>query len=66
MLKNFKVLDEADRLRLDTFSNDLSTIFVAFPAKRQNLLFSATMTSSVDDISKISFHKPFIYEIKSS
>uniref|UniRef100_A0A2H1VJ25 RNA helicase n=1 Tax=Spodoptera frugiperda TaxID=7108 RepID=A0A2H1VJ25_SPOFR len=48
-LKKIKylVLDEADRLFSESFQDDLETIFNALPAKRQNLLFSATITEDV-------------------
>ncbi|KAJ2724615.1 putative RNA helicase [Coemansia sp. Benny D115] len=43
----FLVLDEADRLLTDTFAPDLAVIMEAIPKKRQTLLFTATMTSSI-------------------
>ncbi|XP_039748371.1 probable ATP-dependent RNA helicase Dbp45A [Pararge aegeria] len=48
-LKKIKylVLDEADRLFSESFQGDLETIFEALPQKRQNLLFSATITDAV-------------------
>ncbi|KAL0879628.1 hypothetical protein ABMA27_003343 [Loxostege sticticalis] len=48
-LKKIKylVLDEADRLFSESFQDDLETIFNALPQKRQNLLFSATITEDV-------------------
>ncbi|XP_072945422.1 probable ATP-dependent RNA helicase Dbp45A isoform X2 [Epargyreus clarus] len=48
-LKKIKylVLDEADRLFSESFEDDLQTIFSALPQKRQNLLFSATITEDV-------------------
>ncbi|KAI8440781.1 hypothetical protein MSG28_009109 [Choristoneura fumiferana] len=50
-LKKIKylVLDEADRLFSESFSDDLETIFNVLPAKRQNLLFSATISEEVRD-----------------
>ncbi|KAJ3372863.1 hypothetical protein GGF31_001400 [Allomyces arbusculus] len=44
----FLVLDEADRLLHPTFSADLEAIFEHLPKKRQTLLFSATMTKSIE------------------
>ncbi|KAJ3366699.1 hypothetical protein GGF32_003343 [Allomyces javanicus] len=44
----FLVLDEADRLLHPTFSADLEAIFEQLPKKRQTLLFSATMTKSIE------------------
>lgn len=43
----YLVLDEADRLFSESFQEDLETIFSALPSKRQNLLFSATITPDV-------------------
>ncbi|OWB57681.1 hypothetical protein B5S28_g3646 [[Candida] boidinii] len=45
----FMVLDEADRLLTDTFSEDLSVCLEGLPAsnKRQTLLFTATVTDAV-------------------
>ncbi|XP_045453364.1 probable ATP-dependent RNA helicase Dbp45A [Melitaea cinxia] len=45
----FLVLDEADRLFSESFQEDLETIFKALPQKRQNLLFSATITDDVKE-----------------
>lgn len=42
------VMDEADRLLEDSFSAALGTIFDNIPKKRQMLLFSATITSSIN------------------
>ncbi|CAH0475351.1 unnamed protein product [Peronospora belbahrii] len=47
-LVKYLVLDEADRLLDVTFAKDLSFIFDKLPAKRQTLLFSATMTANLD------------------
>lgn len=56
----FLVLDEADRLLDDTFANDLQTIFDAIPKRRQTLLFSATMTPEIEQLS-FSTTQPFVY-----
>ncbi|XP_026751796.1 probable ATP-dependent RNA helicase Dbp45A [Galleria mellonella] len=45
----YLVLDEADRLFSESFQDDLETIFNALPQKRQNLLFSATITEDVKE-----------------
>ncbi|KAK1945323.1 DEAD-box ATP-dependent RNA helicase 36 [Phytophthora citrophthora] len=47
-LVKYVVLDEADRLLDVSFAKDLSFIFDRLPAKRQTLLFSATMTANLD------------------
>ncbi|KAI9895612.1 hypothetical protein PsorP6_019637 [Peronosclerospora sorghi] len=49
----YVVLDEADRLLDVSFAKDLSFIFDKLPAKRQTLLFSATMTANLDRLEQI-------------
>lgn len=56
----FLVLDEADRLLDDTFADDLATILDHVPAKRQTLLFSATMTPEIESL-QFKTGKPFVY-----
>jgi len=58
------VLDEADRLLDDldyNFGEQLSTIFAALPANRQTLLFSATLTEKLQEVSELSLKKPFFW-----
>ena len=43
----FVVLDEADRLLESSFEAELRVILQFLPARRQTLLFSATMTRSL-------------------
>lgn len=52
-LIRFLVLDEADRLLDASFAKDLSFILDRMPAKRQTLLFSATMTANLDRLEQI-------------
>jgi superfamily II DNA/RNA helicase len=64
-----KVLDEADRLLDDldfNFGEQLRTIFSSLPTRRQTLLFSATMTEKLKEISELSMHKPFVWASKDS
>ncbi|CAH2087778.1 unnamed protein product [Euphydryas editha] len=58
-LKKIKylVLDEADRLFSESFQEDLETIFEALPQKRQNLLFSATITEDVKESKLLPLNK---------
>ena len=51
-LKKIKylVLDEADRLLEGGFDGQLSVIFNSLPKKKQTLLFSATMTDSMEEL----------------
>lgn len=52
------VLDEADRMLSDGFADELNEIIKFCPASRQTMLFSATMTDSVDQLIKMSLTKP--------
>ena len=52
------VLDEADRMLEDGFADELTEITKACPQSRQTMLFSATMTDSVDELIKMSLDKP--------
>ena len=46
----FLVLDEADRLFEATFEKELAVILRALPQERRTLLFSATMTQSIQEL----------------
>lgn len=48
----FLVMDEADRLLEASFEPDLRAILTKLPAKRQTLLFSATMTKNLVALQK--------------
>ena len=65
-LKKIKylVLDEADRLLEGGFDEQLETIFAKLPKKKQTLLFTATLTQSVEDLkTKMNFEKdPFVWK----
>ncbi|EAU93002.1 ATP-dependent RNA helicase drs1 [Coprinopsis cinerea okayama7 len=52
------VLDEADRMLSEGFADELTEIIKACPKSRQTMLFSATMTDSVDELIKMSLNKP--------
>ena len=52
------ILDEADRMLSDGFADELKEIVTACPVSRQTMLFSATMTDSVDKLIKMSLDKP--------
>jgi ATP-dependent RNA helicase DDX27 len=54
----FLVLDEADRLLDLGFSEEVHEIIKACPIQRQTMLFSATMTTKVDDLVKLSLKRP--------
>jgi len=52
------VLDEADRMLEDGFADELNEILKTLPKSRQTMLFSATMTSSVDKLIRVGLNKP--------
>jgi ATP-dependent RNA helicase DDX27 len=52
------VLDEADRMLSDGFADELAEIIKSCPPSRQTMLFSATMTDSVDELVKMSLKHP--------
>ncbi|WEW54839.1 nucleolar DEAD-box protein required for synthesis of 60S ribosomal subunit [Emydomyces testavorans] len=52
------VLDEADRMLEDGFADELNEILATIPKSRQTMLFSATMTDSVDKLIRVGLNKP--------
>lgn len=52
------VIDEADRILSEGFSDELTEIIKSCPRSRQTMLFSATMTDSVDELVRVSLEKP--------
>ncbi|NXW80590.1 DDX49 helicase, partial [Hirundo rustica] len=61
----FLVLDEADRLLeqgCTDFSADLELILEALPARRQTLLFSATLTATLSQLRALAANSPFFWE----
>ncbi|NXG96659.1 DDX49 helicase, partial [Loxia leucoptera] len=61
----FLVLDEADRLLEQgsaDFSADLELILGAVPARRQTLLFSATLTATLSHLRALAANSPFFWE----
>ncbi|CZR54301.1 probable ATP-dependent RNA helicase drs1 [Phialocephala subalpina] len=52
------VLDEADRMLEAGFADELNEILTTIPKSRQTMLFSATMTSSVDDLIRVGMNRP--------
>ncbi|NXS86438.1 DDX49 helicase, partial [Erpornis zantholeuca] len=63
-----QVLDEADRLLEQgcaDFSADLEVILEAVPARRQTLLFSATLTGALQELKALAANQPFCWEAES-
>ncbi|KDE02678.1 hypothetical protein MVLG_06784 [Microbotryum lychnidis-dioicae p1A1 Lamole] len=52
------VLDEADRMLEEGFRSELEEIIEAAPRSRQTLLFSATVTESIAQLTRLSMNKP--------
>ncbi|KAF2216342.1 hypothetical protein CERZMDRAFT_11769, partial [Cercospora zeae-maydis SCOH1-5] len=52
------VLDEADRMLEEGFADELNEILTKIPKSRQTMLFSATMTSKVDDLIRSGLQRP--------
>jgi ATP-dependent RNA helicase RhlE len=59
------VLDEADKMLNLGFKEEMSRIFALLPVKRQNLLFSATLSDDVNNINQVLLHDPLIIKIES-
>ncbi|KXZ57007.1 hypothetical protein GPECTOR_1g91 [Gonium pectorale] len=53
------VIDEADRILEIGFEEEMRQIIKILPKERQTMLFSATQTTKVEDLARLSFkHKP--------
>lgn len=57
------VLDEADRMLDMGFIHDIRRITSKLPAKRQNLLFSATFSDEIKQLANKILHKPVTIEV---
>jgi len=58
------VLDEADKMLNLGFKEEMDQIFSLLPKKRQNLLFSATLSEDVAHINEILLRNPLVVKIK--
>lgn len=58
------VLDEADKMLNLGFQEEMNRIFALLPKKRQNLLFSATLSEEVANINQILLHDPVVIKIE--
>ncbi|MBH3340687.1 DEAD/DEAH box helicase [Pseudomonas mendocina] len=57
------VLDEADRMLDMGFIHDVKKVLARLPAKRQNLLFSATFSKDITDLAGKLLHNPERIEV---
>ena len=60
----FLVMDEADRLLEASFEPDLRAILTKLPAKRQTLLFSATMTKNLVALQKAVLRDAYHFQVR--
>ncbi len=59
------VLDEADKMLNLGFKYEMDRIFALLPKKRQNLLFSATLSKEVENIKQLLLNRPEVIKIES-
>lgn len=60
------VLDEADRLLDLGFADELARVLALLPARRQNLLFSATFPPAVQTLAENLLHNPTRIEVEAA
>jgi len=58
------VLDEADKMLNLGFKEEMEEIFSLLPERRQNLLFSATLSPQVENIKEIILNNPLVVHIQ--
>ena len=58
------VLDEADKMLNLGFKEEMDRIFALLPKKRQNLLFSATLSEEVENIKELLLTSPEVIKIE--
>ncbi len=59
------ILDEADKMLNLGFKDEMNKIFDLLPKKRQNLLFSATLSDDLNNIKQVLLNDPLIIKIES-
>lgn len=59
------VLDEADKMLNLGFKDEMDRIFELLPRRRQNLLFSATLSEDVSHVNQVLLHHPLVIKIAS-
>lgn len=58
------VLDEADKLLNVGFQDELQKILSFLPQKRQNLLFSATLSEKINEIKQLVLNDPILVKVE--
>lgn len=66
-LSNIKtlVLDEADKMLALGFQEEMDQVIALLPKKRQNLLFSATLSDNIESIHQVLLNDPEVIHIES-
>ncbi|MEO9531835.1 MAG: DEAD/DEAH box helicase [Crocinitomicaceae bacterium] len=57
------ILDEADKLLNMGFKDEMARIFGLLPSKRQNLLFSATLSEKLDGLNQVLLNDPVLVKV---
>ncbi|WP_203532646.1 DEAD/DEAH box helicase [Draconibacterium halophilum] len=57
------VLDEADKMLNLGFKDEMNQLFALLPKKRQNLLFSATLSDDLNQITQFLLNNPLVIKI---
>jgi len=57
------ILDEADKMLNLGFKEEMDRIFALLPRRRQNLLFSATLSPDVQNIERVLLNEPVVINI---
>ena len=58
------VLDEADKMLNLGFQEEVDRIFALLPKKRQNLLFSATLSEKIETMNRVLLQEPQVVKIE--
>lgn len=58
------ILDEADKMLNLGFKDEMDRIFSLLPKKRQNLLFSATLSPELEAVERVLLHNPVTVKVE--